>query len=317
MKYFIIIGFLLALNSLASISPKDEANFRFTYRVEIPKPTKPFQKLQLWVPMASDNLEQKITAVKMTTPLHYQITEEKQYGNKILFADLNPKTEFPAVVVIEYKVHRLGAKAHILDDFKDQEHWKTADYLGVNQKIPITGEISMIAGAQTKGASSDDEKISRIYKYVTQTMTYNKDGIGWGQGDAIWACDHKRGNCTDFHSLFIGMARSQKIPARFEMGFPIPATQEGAIPGYHCWAWVYSAKKGWVPLDSSEAKQSGKMFEYLGYLPPDRIQFSNGRDIMLEPRQQSAKLNYFIYPHVEVDGRKTEVFKKEFSFKRL
>ena len=60
-------------------------------------------------------------------------------------------------------------------------------------------------------------------------MKYSKEGKGWGQGDSVWACDSKFGNCTDFHSLFISLARGNKIPAKFEMGFPIPPKRgEGA-----------------------------------------------------------------------------------------
>ena len=68
-------------------------------------------------------------------------------------------------------------------------------------------------------------------------MKYSKEGKGWGRGDSDWACDSKFGNCTDFHSLFISLARSQKIPAKFEIGFPLPDKRgAGDIPGYHCWA---------------------------------------------------------------------------------
>jgi transglutaminase-like putative cysteine protease len=320
MKKFIVVAALSGLCSLtvfALIVLQETSDFNFTYKVEISKPAGEFKSMQVWIPMASDNLEQKILEMKVTTPLKYKITEENQFGNKILFADITAETSFPVSISVDYKVHRTGATAHVLKDFTDQEHWQARDYLSTNQKIPITGEIAKIAAAQTKGVTAIAGKISKIYKYVTETMTYNKEGSGWGQGDAIWACDNKRGNCTDFHSLLIGMARSQKIPARFEMGFPIPAGKEGVIPGYHCWARVYSNVKGWIPLDSSEAKQQGKMFEYLGYLPPDRVQFSSGRDILLEPRQQSARLNYFIYPYIEIDGKKSDDFKKEFAFKRL
>src|SRR5260221_1440440 len=52
------------------------------------------------------------------------------------------------------------------------------------------------------------------------TMRYDKSGEGWGRGDEMWACDSKRGNCTDFHSVLIGMMRSSGIPARFEIGVP-------------------------------------------------------------------------------------------------
>jgi transglutaminase-like putative cysteine protease len=36
---------------------------------------------------------------------------------------------------------------------------------------------------------------------------------------------------TDFHSLFIAMARSQKIPARFQIGFPILNAHAEKIDG--------------------------------------------------------------------------------------
>jgi len=59
-------------------------------------------------------------------------------------------------------------------------------------------------------------------------MRYDKSGIGWGRGDAVYACDAKTGNCSDFHSYFIALARSIGIPARFAIGATIllaaPAT---------------------------------------------------------------------------------------------
>ena len=34
-----------------------------------------------------------------------------------------------------------------------------------------------------------------------------------------------------------------------------------------------------------------------------RVAFTMGRDLKLAPAQQSAPLNYLIYPYVEVDGK--------------
>jgi transglutaminase-like putative cysteine protease len=85
-------------------------------------------------------------------------------------------------------------------------------------------------------------------------MHYDKSGEGWGRGDAVWGCDSKRGNCTDFHSVFIGMMRSSGIPARFEIGFPLPEGKtKGDIPDYHCGSEVYIQGIGWIPVDASEA----------------------------------------------------------------
>jgi transglutaminase-like putative cysteine protease len=58
-------------------------------------------------------------------------------------------------------------------------------------------------------------------------MRYDKTGTGWGRGDVLYACDAKKGNCTDFHSLFIAMARSQGIPATLRGR--VPASRRQAV----------------------------------------------------------------------------------------
>jgi transglutaminase-like putative cysteine protease len=159
--------------------------------------------------------------------------------------------------------------------------------------------------------------VQAFYDYVYRTMRYNKDGTGWGRGDAVWACANKRGNCTDFHSLFIGMLRSQGIPARFLIGFPVPEGAEGEINGYHCWAEYYDAKRGWIPVDASEAKKKGQKEAYFGALPNDRIEFSTGRDLVLAPPQKAEPVNYFVSPYAEVDGKPAAELKGSFHFKRI
>jgi len=79
-------------------------------------------------------------------------------------------------------------------------------------------------------------------------------GDGVGQGDADWASDSKCGNCADFSRLFIAMARGSKIPAKFEVGFLMPA-KPGPVAGYHCWGWFLPQGKGWIPVDIAEANQ--------------------------------------------------------------
>jgi hypothetical protein len=118
---------------------------------------------------------------------------------------------------------------------------------------------------ERRGAGDADgssyEQARAIYDYVIANMTYDKSGEGWGLGDAIYACNDKKGNCTDFHSLFIAIARSRGIPARFTIGFPLGAPTTGKIPGYHCWAEFYSGGQ-WVPVDASEAWKHPQLRPY-------------------------------------------------------
>jgi transglutaminase-like putative cysteine protease len=190
-------------------------------------------------------------------------------------------------------------------------------YLQPDKLVPLNGVIADLAKQQTAGAITPLEKARKIYDYVVSTMHYDKSGDGWGRGDAVWACDSKRGNCTDFHSLFIGMMRSSGIPARFEIGFPLPETaSQGDIPGYHCWSEFYIQGMGWIPVDASEAsKNPSKKDYFFGALDVNRVLFTYGRDIRLSSDQKGDPLNYFIYPYAEADGHPVTNLQKTFSFR--
>src|SRR2546427_8448390 len=123
-------------------------------------------------------------------------------------------------------------------------HLRPVLYAPPDKLIPLTGVIRELAERESRGRETRAAKIRAFYDYVYRTMSYDKSGTGWGRGDAVWACENKRGNCTDFHSLFIGMLRSQGIPARFLIGFPIPDAEAGAIPGYHSRAQLPSGERG-------------------------------------------------------------------------
>ena len=124
-------------------------------------------------------------------------------------------------------------------------------------------------------------KAKELYDIVNGMMRYAKEGTEWGRGDVNWVCDSRFGNCTDFHSLFIALARSQKIPAKFEIGFGMPEKRgAGEVAGYHCWAKFKPEGKGWVPVDISEANKNPKLKDYyFGNLTEDRVTFTTGRDL--------------------------------------
>ncbi|HEX9501564.1 MAG TPA: transglutaminase-like domain-containing protein, partial [Thermoanaerobaculia bacterium] len=156
----------------------------------------------------------------------------------------------------------------------------------------------------TAGKTTTLDEAHAIYEYVMTTMKYDKVTPGWGNGDTERACDIKAGNCTDFHSLFMSLARSQGIPTRFVIGFPLPQAS-GKIPSYHCWAEFYVKNKGWVPVDASDASKSSDpavRAMLFGNLPANRVEFTMGRDLTLTPAT-SEPVNFFVYPRVESNGK--------------
>lgn len=277
------------------------ARYTFEYRVDFSDVRSGDEsKLRVWVPYPTNTHHQKIHSVTIEAPWSYRIGQDP-IGNEILYMEGRGVPE--GDLMMRFVIERKPSDGIPASEAKPGTPLDPKRYLRAARLIPLQGVIQQIAERESRGASSDAEKVRAFYDYVVRTMRYNKDGTGWGRGDAIWACDNKRGNCTDFHSLFMGMARSQNIPARFIIGFPFPADkQAGPIGGYHCWIEYYEAGRGWLPLDASEAKKSGKHDAYFGVIPNDRASFTVGRDLILDPPQDGPPLNFFIYPYAEVAG---------------
>jgi transglutaminase-like putative cysteine protease len=209
---------------------------------------------------------------------------------------------------VAYEVERRVLRAG--DERGDASEAKK--FLASNQRVavghPILAPILNEIRSQSKGDGQAD-KARAIYDWVVDNVEYKKVGTGWGNGDTFWACNERYGNCTDFHSLFIALARTEGIPARFEMGFPIPSDRkEGTILGYHCWVEFWLPERGWFPVDASEAfKHPDQRDLFYGTQPADRLHFTTGRDLRLGSDHRDRPLNYFIYPYLEIDGKRSDI----------
>lgn len=318
---------LLAGNSPAPIAPPAERNFVFSYVVHIPASPGATGKLRLWMPVPQSDAYQKISDLSVQSPARHSVHKESEYRNEFLYFEAGPdlaakgfdvNMQFTATRH-EHRVDLTGEPSRRTAGGKFASPEELKRFLQPDHLVPITGEISELAQEQTKGLTDPLEKARAIYRYVLATMSYDKSGQGWGRGDAIYACTIKKGNCTDFHSLIIGMLRSRGIPARFEMGFSIPEKpQAGKIGGYHCWAEFYLQDRGWVPVDASEAWRNPPLKDYFfGAHDANRVQFSMGRDLRLAPPQAGEPLNYSVYPYAELGGKPLEKIPAEFSFRDL
>jgi transglutaminase-like putative cysteine protease len=300
-------------------------NFEFTYHVQVTDLPTGSHVVRIWIPVASADRHQSVTLVKVSSSVPSRITREPEFGNRMLYAEIRAPRSSDAEFTLVYRVTRWqyskGSYQQLLRYNNDPEPLSASlrRYLDANRMIPIGGKMQAIADQVTRGRQGPVEIAHAAYNYLFDTMRYDKSGTGWGRGDAIWACNAKHGNCTDFHSAFIGILRNEKIPARFVIGFPLPENlSHGMIPGYHCWAEFYVPQAGWVPVDISEAWLDKKLYAYyFGTVGANRVRMSAGRDITLVPKQAGAPLNYFVYPYVEVDGKPFDKIRDRFTFKDL
>jgi len=299
-------------NGFSSLSQPSASvrSFEFTYLTRIPGLPADAKLSRIWIPLPQSDSYQAISELKIASPFPYTSRRDSEYGNEYAYLEIPAaKLGSPAEVRVSFQATRqehrvaLAGNANVANVSAGMGNLQR--FLQPDRRVPLQGIIGDLSAQETRGIHDPLAKARAIYDYVIATMRYDKSGTGWGNGDAIWACTAKRGNCTDFHSLFIGMMRAAGIPARFEIGFPLPADQHaGTIPGYHCWAQFYVEPYGWIPVDASEAwKHPEKKDYFFGAHDDNRLQFSVGRDIRLDPPQQGEPLNYFIYPYAELDGK--------------
>jgi hypothetical protein len=291
---------------LGVIQGKDD--FTFYYTVTLPELT---DNAQLWLPLPQNDRFQKISNIQINLPTAHKFLEEKVFGNQAIYAELTP-VQSGQIIEISYQVRRIEKGAY------QEDESQLAMYMEDSPLLPVGGRFDSLAQQILAEKESNTPLMAgrALYDYVVDNVRYAKQGK-YGTGDANFACDAKSGNCTEFHSLFISLARSAGIPARFAVGAAIPSERhDGGIDGYHCWAEFYAEGKWW-PVDISEAnKYSNLATYYFGHHPANRIELSKGRDIQFQPGPVSGSISFFAYPILEVNGKSVPVAKTSFSFIR-
>ncbi|MEX2188988.1 MAG: transglutaminase domain-containing protein [Pirellulales bacterium] len=315
------VGLALGLVATATLgfATADEAKqapkvrkFKFYYGATINE-LPPGARARVWIPVASSNHEQNVKLIVARTPGEPRHSTETTFGNHIIYFEAIADAKGEIALDAEYLVER----RELLAGHGEAAPGKIPDeHLVSSKMIPVDGSLLKKLVGERAPDGDTSAKALALYYAVDDLMKYDKpDGQPWGRGDAVWACDSKYGNCTDFHSVFIGACRDLKIPAKFEMGFPIPETQgKGEVGGYHCWAKFINDGR-WEAVDISEADKHPDMKQYyFGNLTADRVTFTTGRDLVLDPAPKAGPVNFLVYPYVEIDGKPHTKFAKRFRY---
>jgi transglutaminase-like putative cysteine protease len=305
-----ILVLALAVASRAADKPgivKGTDQFEFVYRVKLPEIK---GNARVWIPLAKTDAFQTVTEEEMNIPIKWEKVQDRDYGNHICVLYPQPD-DSGKTIELRYRVVRREKTAYPANTAEGPR------YLRPETLVPVNETFRTLAEKAATGKTDDLERAKKIYNHVMSRMRYDKSGTGWGRGDAMYACDARTGNCTDFHAYFIALARSIGIPARFAIGATIPADKnEGTIDGYHCWA-EFLADGRWVPVDISEAWKNPKLADYyFGHNPANRFELTKGRDLVVDPEPESGPINFLAYPLLEMNG---EVIKPEttFEFRRI
>lgn len=289
---------------LGVIEGRDE--FEFLYQVKVPQLN---DAARMWIPLPQSDAFQTVTVGSIEAPGAHRFLTDERFGNKVLFLELTPEHGGQGIE-LRFNVQRREKGAYPEQD-QPAHTWLAAERL-----VPESEEFKRIAAEVLGDREGDLVRARLLYDHTIDRMRYMRYGEGYGRGDAAYACDSATGNCTDFHSYFIALARAANIPARFAIGAAIPSERnEGGVDGYHCWAEFFAEGKWW-PVDISEAdKYTPLSTYYFGHHPANRVELSRGRDLIVEPGPASGPINYLAYPVLEVAGKPVPV-QPVFSFRR-
>ncbi len=134
-------------------------------------------------------------------------------------------------------------------------------------------------------AEGEDDAFKVAFKlasWVEENVKYDLNTLtAKASQPASWVLEHKEGVCDEMTSLFLGMARSLGIPARFVSGISYTTSElfnENWQP--HGWGEVYLPEVGWVSFDIA--------FGEYGYVDVTHIKLKDS----IDPSEPATKFEW-------------------------
>lgn len=152
-----------------------------------------------------------------------------------------------------------------------------APFVRSNQYVNFTDSSKAVAKAAElcAGAGGNLDKVSKVYTFVVNNTTYDKEKARTVQSGYLPNVDDTlttgKGICFDYAALMAAMLRSQGVPVKLIVGYTGSA--------YHAWINVWSETGGWIegkiyfdgkqwklmdPTFASSGKSSDNIMQYIG-----------------------------------------------------
>ena len=284
--------------------------------------------VQVWVPYPSKGAYQAISDREIVAEgaARAEITTTAD-GNRMAYiewaADADPATRIAEVSFHATRNEAVVPVDQIVESGEVPEDIAAA-YLGSSAMVAADDpEVIALAQEITAGKETYVDKARAVYDWIYDNMERDNDVVGCGDGDVcrLITPEERAGKCTDINSVFVALCRAAGVPAT-EM-FGIRMNADDITGNQHCWAEFYVPGTGWVPADPADVLKAvlndkldkasdealAKKEYYWGAWDEKRVEYSHGRDLVLEPAQAGPALNDFGYPYAEVDGEPIDFYK--------
>ncbi len=213
--------------------------------------------------------KQALTAVSTSWPSQQL---ENDTGQNRLRLDFN---EFPAFAI---KTISISAQIAMSATVATQPLERPELWLKAERHIEVT-DPGIQQQAQALKAVTPKESAYRIYAWVSSHLHY-RGYMPENQG-AAYALQHQGGDCTEYATLVVALARANGIPARMASGYVL--TQDAVVKAtdYHDWAELYIDGK-WQLVDAQKGhwltpSEHYITFQIYGLENPNQSDGFNGR----------------------------------------
>ncbi|MEZ0360449.1 MAG: transglutaminase domain-containing protein [Hydrogenobacter sp.] len=335
---------LALLSTFGAVYLPDLSNGRDVYKTKLSYSVSlPFNEpVRLWVPVPESTSYQRLLNVEVrTSAVYYDLKKDKVYGAPILYVEFatgQEKKDLEVIFDVEYTSRSVDLGK--LPENNSRIPDEVSLFLKPTEHIQTDGIVKEYADKITSKSRNQIEKVKAIYNWVVENTFRDPKVQGCGTGDvkSMLETGYFGGKCTDINSLFVALCRASGIPAREIFGIRvrpsslskgISSVTKDATKAQHCKAEFYLGQ--WVPADPADVRKLileehlslddpkvRKVREFLlGNSDAHWIAFNSARDFSLEPPLTSGeKINEFMYPIAEVNGKLIDKYKLTFELSK-
>jgi len=329
---FIILFVLLSCN-LCSANAKNSFTAKVILEIDLTKNAHN-KEAKLWLPYPVSDKYQKISSLSIKGTYKEQgVYTDRKFKRNIFYAFWPSKSKSKRLIMsfIVTREERVENKALNCSPLKCLDKTYFRDFLRGSSLSPLNQKVIDLS-REIIGKETDIlKKAWLIYNWVIANMRRDPGTKGCGCGNICILLNTLSGKCADIHSVFVALLKAAGVPAREVFGLRLSRKEGTDITKWqHCWAEFYVPGYGWYVADPGDylkailekrldptSEKAIKLAKYFfGAVDQYRVRFGIGRDIKLNPSAKMGKINYFMYPYAEVNGKALDYLDPEsFSYK--
>src|ERR1700730_8455708 len=176
-----------AKSNAQKFSPS-KRTFHFTYNFTVKDIPAGAKQVRVWIPVPQTDPHQAVRVIAVTAPSKTQLTNEPEYGNRMIYAEMQNPASGKAEFTLEYEVTRReysrGDYAQLERKSRDKDKDQKPRAMSVSMNrlvapdnlIPIDGKIKALAVDVTGSQTGTIAKAKAAYDYLFTNMRYEKTG---------------------------------------------------------------------------------------------------------------------------------------------